>query len=366
MRYEEQHRGDTTLTLTTQPLTQTTPKSYWHTLRQAVHHLFVALAGAYGLSVAGFLLLRWLVGESWPMIALFNSLLHLLLLPALVLLPLAVLLRRRTLVILLLPTLLFFVLSYGVVFVPRPVQAAADDFRLMTYNLKAQFRDLDAALAVIRDSDADVIALQEVTVEMAARIEAELIEVYPYQALQAQSYDQVLGQAVLSRYPVLEDEYWRLNLSAQRVALDKDGQAVTLYNVHPMMPIQPRGFIMRSEDIGDILARAAGDTGPVLLAGDFNMSDQSDDYRQVAALYGDAYRAAGWGMGFTFPADLPFFGGGMDQPPAVVRHFPPLVRLDYVFHSDHFAPLMAHVLTNPGGSDHLPVLVTLAFNQGPL
>ena len=314
----------------------------------------MALAGAYGLSVAGFLLLRWLVGERWTVIALFNSFAHLLLIPALVLMPLALLLRRRILIAILLPALLFFALSYGVVFVPQPARAATDALRLMTYNLKGQTHDLDPALAIIREIDANVVALQEVSMEMAARIETDLADVYGYQALHPQPESRIAGQAVLSRYPVLEDEYRRLNLSAQRVTLEIEGQAVTLYNVHPMQPMVPRGFVMRAEDIGDILQQARGETGPLLLAGDFNMSDLSEDYHRVASAYHDTYRAVGWGMGFTFPAMLPFFGSNLVRP---------LARLDYVFHNNHFEALTARVWPERGGSDHLPVVVTLAFKE---
>jgi len=329
-------------------------------LRQLAQHLLVAFIGAYGLSVAGFWLLRWLVGESWSLIALFNSFAHLLLIPALILMPLALLLRQRALIVILLPAPLIFLLNYAPVFMPRPARAEAGDLRLMTYNLKAQTDDLDPALSIIREVDADVVALQEVTDAMAARIETDLAEIYPYRAIHSQPGNSVVGQAVLSRYPLLTDEFWRVNLAAQRVTFNIDGRVVALYNAHPM---QPGGFAMRAEDISDILARAENDTGPVVLAGDFNMSDQSEDYRRVASAYHDAYRTAGWGMGFTFPADLPFFGSRMAQPPEVVRFFPPLVRLDYVFHNDHLETMSARVWPESGGSDHLPVVVTLAFAE---
>jgi endonuclease/exonuclease/phosphatase family metal-dependent hydrolase len=52
-------------------------------------------------------------------------------------------------------------------------------------------------------------------------------------------------------------------------------------------------------------------------------------------------------MGFTFPVGR--------------RPFPPVVRLDYVFHDDHFRTLSAHVWQDSGGSDHLPVIASLAL-----
>ena len=40
---------------------------------------------------------------------------------------------------------------------------------------------------------------------------------------------------------------------------------------------------------------------PILIAGDFNMTDQTDDYRRLTAKFSDTFREVGWGMGFTFP-----------------------------------------------------------------
>ena len=76
---------------------------------------------------------------------------------------------------------------------------------------------------------------------------------------------------------------------------------------------------------------------------------------------GLAYRAAGWGLGFTFPAEIPYFGGG-SYAPAFFELIPPLVRLDYVFHNETFTTLSAQVGADSGGSDHLPLVVELAFS----
>ncbi len=58
-----------------------------HSLRRIVMNLLIAFTGAYGLSVSSFLLLRAAVGESLTIVAVYNTFLHLLLLPSLLLLP---------------------------------------------------------------------------------------------------------------------------------------------------------------------------------------------------------------------------------------------------------------------------------------
>jgi endonuclease/exonuclease/phosphatase (EEP) superfamily protein YafD len=304
--------------------------------------------------LALFLLLRTLIGEAWPIIALFNSFAHLLLIPALFLLPLALLLRRRWTSGLLVPAVLTFALGYGPTFLPRTAQAAPDaaQLSLLTYNLHGAGANFEPRLSIMRESGADIIALQELSSEMAAALETELLDLYPYQAHHTAPGRSVLGQGVLSRYPLTSDDYWIINLAHQRVQFEFQGQTLTLYNEHPTQPMKPFGFIQRRAEIDDLLERTANETGPLLLAGDFNMSDLSADYGRIASRYNDAYRAAGWGLGFTFPAALPY-----------IQRWPALARLDYVFHDEHFKAVEARVWPHAGGSDHMPVFVTLQLRS---
>jgi vancomycin resistance protein VanJ len=328
------------------------------TWRRIPLNLLLALINAYGFSVAAFLLLRWLVGESWDLIAFFNSIAHLLFIPAIILLPLALLLRRRVSVLLVLPALLAFVIGYAEVFVPRTAQASdAESLHILTYNMYSIAGNFDPLVKIIRDADADVVALQELSQPMADHLSVVLAEEYPYQATHTFADNPVPGQGVLSRYPIVDDTYWRVHLAMQRVTLDVDGPLV-FYNAHPIMPLSRNGFDRRAEEITDLLARTARETHPVLLAGDFNMSDQSADYWRMSARYQDSYRDAGWGLGLTFPATMSQYSGRPSS--SLLQWIPPVVRLDYVFHDVTFEAVDAHVWPTSGGSDHLPVLVSLA------
>ncbi len=314
----------------------------------------LALVNAYAFSVAGFLLLRLLVGESWSLVALFNSFISLLLIPALFLLPLMLVLRRRLSSGLLIPAVLAFALGYGTMFLPRSVEAApsASQLHLLTYNLHSSRSEFDSQMALIRESGADVVAMQELSAEMAAVLQRDLSDLYPYQALHGSPESGIPGQGVLSRFPLADDEYWRIYLAHQRVSFDFSGDTITLYNEHPIHPLRPGGYGQHRAETDDLLRRTSAETGPLLLAGDFNMSDQSTDYWRIASRYADAYRAAGWGMGFSFPAIMPY-----------VSRMVPLVRLDYVFHDANFETLEARVWPHSGGSDHFPVFVTLQYSS---
>lgn len=316
-------------------------------------NLFIALTGAYGLSVTGFLLLRALVGERWSVVGFVNSYLHLLILPAVILMPICLLLRRLLIVELAAPFLLFAV-TFGPAFLPRALAAVPDAprLRLLSYNINGGNQDVESVIKIIRESGAEVVLIQELSPWMADAFDTQLEEAYPYRAFHPQPG--FSGQGILSQFPIGGDEYWQFYLGHQRVEIDWHGMPFTLYNVHPLHPLEGLGYdgARRSVEISDILRRTKTEQGRLLLAGDFNMTELSEDYARVSALYADTYKQVGWGMGFTFPDFVSAFG---------VQHIPPLARIDFVFHDAGFLPLEARVLPVSGGSDHFPLYAVLAL-----
>jgi endonuclease/exonuclease/phosphatase (EEP) superfamily protein YafD len=84
------------------------------------------------------------------------------------------------------------------------------------------------------------------------------------------------------------------------------------------------------------------------------MSDQAVIYGDLAARLGDSFREAGAGFGMSWPAGL------SEELPDIL---PPLMRLDYVWHSGHFRAVNAD--QGPDlGSDHLPLVATLEIIPG--
>ena len=96
----------------------------------------------------------------------------------------------------------------------------------------------------------------------------------------------------------------------------------------------------------DILTRVDQIEGPLVVLGDFNLTDQQSLYPALTRRLRDAHRDSGWGLGFTFTR-FPSIGL-------------PMWRIDYVFHSTHLVAVRTTV-GNYGGSDHRPVIADLAF-----
>src|SRR5689334_11956761 len=99
-----------------------------------------SIIGLYGLGVALFLVVRFAVEDRLPVIALVDTFLHLVVMPALILLPVSLITRHWRVALTLSPAVLFFFAAYAVRFIPRNVALAADfpTFKVLTYNLHAE------------------------------------------------------------------------------------------------------------------------------------------------------------------------------------------------------------------------------------
>jgi endonuclease/exonuclease/phosphatase family metal-dependent hydrolase len=84
------------------------------------------------------------------------------------------------------------------------------------------------------------------------------------------------------------------------------------------------------------------------------MGDRSAPYRQITQHYQDAYQNLGWGLGFTCP-DLRYSQAVSPEVP-VRLPLGPLVRIDYIFHSQAVQPITIRVWPDSGGSDHRPLV----------
>lgn len=321
-------------------------------LQKFIIGLFWLSITLYGLGVTLYTILQFTIGERFIVVTWLNNGAYLLWAGAIVLLVPCIIFRRfRILLLMLIPTLAFTI-NYLPMYISREVNPPTDAeiLTIMTYNINVRPRDLNKIADDIWQADADIVAIQELTPQSAEVFERQLSTLYPYRALHP--INGFSGQAILSKYPIIADEFWTIYLGHQRAVIDVDGTEVTLYNVHPIHHVLPFwGFdtSLRTEEINVFMEDAIQDTTPVIIMGDFNMTDQSSDYQRVTEYFYDSYRRVGYGMGTTFPAHI--------------RFLPTLVRIDYVFHSYDFTPLKADVLRTTGGSDHRPLVVELALSR---
>ena len=114
-------------------------------------------------------------------------------------------------------------------------------------------------------------------------------------------------------------------------------------------------LVARERQVSQLVADMARREGPVIAAGDFNMTDQSAAYALLTSHLTDAHRQVGRGFGHSFPAYAGSFQG--------IPILPRTVRVDMIFYSAGFVALDCWVGREYGESDHLPVSASLAWAE---
>lgn len=342
-----------------------------HRVSSFLHRLPALAASLYALAMAVYLALRLLFGDGFWWLSLLNTFAHLLFLPLLPLLALAALARSRAGTLRLLPLAVVGGMWFAPYFLPK-AQNESSGIRLQTvsFNVWGHNHDLSQIEAWIRATNADIVLLQEISPAYAQAELPHLRDLYPYQSSQSDP-SRWGGNITLSRYPILTEDYIDLQTPETppplRVVLDVEGYSVAVYNVHlawparqhPRLSLPISSFYLkvalgfddraRNQQITHLIEHLQNEPYPYIVAGDFNMSASSATYQRLAAAMQDSFREVGSGLGTSWPVSS---ARGL---PAFV---PPLIRIDYIWHSAHFRALTAQAGPRLG-SDHLPVLAGL-------
>jgi endonuclease/exonuclease/phosphatase family metal-dependent hydrolase len=229
------------------------------------------------------------------------------------------------------------------------VDGGVTTLRVVTFNIE-HAREIESATALLRDDPdlrhADMILLQEMDAPGVRRIALELaLEYVYYPAIYHFREGNDFGNAILSRWPIVDDEkivlpYVALATGIQRIAaaatLCVAGSAVRVYSIHlgTLAEILPGE---RRSQLRAVLADAA-DHARVIVGGDLN----DVDVGRVAS------------------------AGGFDWPTRRGRRTATLGRWDHIF-SRGLVPATGEstgtVLDNRGSSDHRPVWTVLSLDR---
>jgi len=317
------------------------------------------IANIYGVALIILLVMVFLPWRLW-FVEVLSDLLEWVLLPSIPVVIVFIVLRdRRSVAIWSIPTLAFLYL-FGGLFLPswKPAPdstASSQHLRVMTWNLYGKDGlDRTPQVDILQNSGADIIALQEVTEDATELIDSRLSDLYPYRILVPGG---IGGTGLLSKYPIETREIFVAAPGAFnciKALLNVNGKPITVMNVHP----QPRYMLLQlvytaqgSPQINSLLNMLPLD-GPTLMIGDFNLTDQSSDYKVLArSRLHDAFREVGWGFGVTWPVRA-----------GRLNRFMPVARLDYVWHTDEFEAQSIRVGSR-AISDHLPVIADLIFQN---
>ncbi|HEY8979917.1 MAG TPA: endonuclease/exonuclease/phosphatase family protein [Streptomyces sp.] len=235
----------------------------------------------------------------------------------------------------------------------QPYGSAADPDGPVAARLKVLTSNVEfgwatgALLKAVRSENPDVVFVQECEYGCQATLRRELAAPYPYR--QAVEGDTSVGSLILSRFPLTPAPTIPAEMGMPGAVADVDGIAVHLQLAHPMPPLPDQVGLWKRE-LGRIRAWAERQTGPVVLAGDFNASQDHAAFRRILDTgLRDAARLAGKSREPSWPSSTtPTFG----------------TQIDHVLLSDDFSASRAHFLDLPG-TDHRTLVVDITLHKRP-
>ncbi|GAB4127937.1 MAG: endonuclease/exonuclease/phosphatase family protein [Roseiflexaceae bacterium] len=269
--------------------------------------------------------------------------------------------RWRRMLLLSLPVVLL-VGEYGTLMLPEARAATAaqprQQLRVMSWNVLFRNTDSTAVAATILSQNADLVALQELGTPLAADLQEQLKQHYPYQVLAPRRDPGGFG--LLSRYPIVHSDQPSLSNAecrCQRVQIAIGERIVTLINTHPatpkleirrvarVLPLPNHFATTEQEQTFDALIHQIDrETTPVLLVGDFNLTDRQASYQRFHERLRDVHAEVGWGLGLTFPTS----------------QITSLIRIDYIWIDEFWQPNAIWTVQDLS-SDHRAVIADLTL-----
>jgi endonuclease/exonuclease/phosphatase (EEP) superfamily protein YafD len=214
-------------------------------------------------------------------------------------------------------------------------------FRLLTFNTWFRNDDLARIANFLEHSRADVIVLQEVDLARLSELTG-MMRSYPHHVATPKVRR---GLVIFSRTPLTDIEHFEIPARVTRITRAKvhwNGAGIAIVGAHLRWPISPGKARQRAWELGMIAERVRRETGPVLVAGDFNLTPWSGFFARFVEQSGLADCAFGQGLLATWPSQV----------------LPLRIRIDHCFASSHWKVRNVDV-GQKLGSDHLPVTVDL-------
>lgn len=220
-------------------------------------------------------------------------------------------------------------------------------------NVYLHNREFDRIATMLRETDADVIMVTELTPKLHGFLENALADTHPHVA--AQPALGAFGVAIYSRHPLSDSEL----IGAPRAGstllatVDTGEQAYRVAAVHPVSPMTPSRFTLRNDHL-DALSRAVRITErddpdlPLITMGDFNLTPWSPHFRRFQRTSGLQHVVTGSGVEPTW------YARGLTA-------FPVGLVLDHCLVSPGLS-CVSHRIGPSVASDHLPITVQLSYD----
>ncbi|UYP19941.1 endonuclease/exonuclease/phosphatase family protein [Rhodococcus sp. Z13] len=189
-----------------------------------------------------------------------------------------------------------------------PDRVAGEPITVLQANIRLGEADAEGVVDLVRQHDADVVTVEELTDDAVVRLrEAGIDELLPEQYLKPRP-EGGGGTGIYSRFPLRNAEplgrFAMENLVADLEV--GDGRTVLLAVVHPMPPYPEPAWrwAAEMEKLGVLLRERASAGTPVIVSGDFNSTWSHTRYRSLLTDgFVDAADQTGAGLLLSYPAD---------------------------------------------------------------
>ena len=249
----------------------------------------------------------------------------------------------------------FFALTFLGFNIPFGRTTEPGTLRVLTVNTHAGMQGVERIARLIEAQKPDVVCLQE-TAPFRGFPD-------PLPGILARSPGWEIARAAevttLSRHPIVRRKAHtmlpEMGRSALETTLKLPAGDVTVFNVHyntayaerpdpgrDDLPRMSYRSMARWEQTSILFEAVEAVDGPVIVAGDFNNPPRGINYRRLTRRFTDAFRAAGWGFGYTLRSDLP------------------VMRIDYIFTSADMGVTRCEAL-GVKVSDHRAVVADLTL-----
>ncbi|MEG4325384.1 endonuclease/exonuclease/phosphatase family protein [Microcoleus sp. herbarium5] len=321
------------------------------------------LAYSYSAFIICYFILKLIFWDELWIIALITTFIPLILFPIFLLPIIGVSIIKKRWFAIISAIACFLLISWLHVkyFSPAPIKITDSQprIKILSHNISWHKTQSPTLFKLINQQKPDIIFLQEMVQAPTQRAFPGLKADYPYQI-------GTHSVGIFSKYPIVSSEILHLaghRETQQRAIIKFNEQEVAIYNMQATGPwlklskkwrffkVPVYKYDKRSPEIQDLVQRVERETLPVIVAGDFNMTDETQDYNRVQKVMQDAFRKSGWGFGFTWPH-------GWELKLLVKRSNwrlnYPVFRIDYIWYSKHWGAKSSSVL-EATESDHLPV-----------
>lgn len=222
--------------------------------------------------------------------------------------------------------------------------------RVMTYNVLRGQAGIKGLIATIQAARPDVLCLQESDAwgGLGPIPSVEIARHLPGRHLARQG-----ELAIVSRFPIVSSRAHTLRgaTGVQEVVLKIGGRDVSIFNTHFSVRIgadvarrsismTPQAARTREMQLNNLLQATKTARAPFIITGDFNTPPRGLVYHALSSRFDNAWRAAGTGLGYSFPSRLP------------------LLRIDHIWMSRNVRATNCRVLSSRA-SDHRSVIADL-------